>query len=631
MNGTVCQQELETLAGGSSWVGASPRDEETAPSAALRLAMAELRGETMAFAEETAVVEEGPLHFLAPPEKPGTLGRFGPYDVIAFLGGGGMGLVFKAFDPALSRFVALKVLAPQLATSPTARRRFAREARAAAAIRHEHVVAIFEVNSSGGLPYLVMQYVPGLSLQQRLDREGRLPLEEVVRIGQETAAGLAAAHACGLVHRDVKPANILLEEGSGHVWLTDFGLARAGDDTAVTQSGYLAGTPQYMAPEQARGEPIDHRADLFSLGSVLYALCTGRPPFQADSTLALLRRVSDEAPPPVRTLNPNVPDWLVEIMTCLHSKSPARRFQSAAAVARLLGDHRTRMHQEPTPQPAPTPPRRRRPALVALLALLLTILTATETAGLTHLVQWAATVLRVRTPEGTLVVRVDDPAIEVTVDGSEVQIRGDGIAEVHVRAGKHEVKATRKGKVVERKLVEIHRDDKVVVRVSLEPAAPAQARKKETKPAPATWRLGCGPDHEEPAHPCDAPYRSGPPPSLFARWQAAGLVGGGWDHPSEPNGQRQGAEGRVRRSYCGARFLSRRQNFGGREGEWLRAVVGGGHRQDGVPVEDSRARKSWRPEPCGPTAGDGERRHDPPVGCPDRQGNHAAGEAGPPH
>src|SRR5206468_237440 len=144
------------------------------------------------------------------------------------------------------------------------------------------------------------------------------------------AAGLAAAHAQGLVHRDVKPANILLENGIERVRLTDFGLARAADDASLTQSGVVAGTPEYMAPEQAAGGTVDHRADLFSLGSVLYAMCAGRPPFRAGGTLAVLKRVCEEAPRPLPEVNPEVPDWLVGIIARLQAKDPADRFQTAA-------------------------------------------------------------------------------------------------------------------------------------------------------------------------------------------------------------------------------------------------------------------------------------------------------------
>ena len=325
------------------------------------------------------------LDFLAPALTPGHLGRFGPYEVTGLLGRGGMGVVLKAFDPALHRVVAVKVLAPQLATSASARKRFLREARAAASVVHEHVVTIHAVDEAGGLPYLVMQYVAGRSLQERIDADGPLGLIEILRIGMQAASGLAAAHAQGLVHRDVKPANILLENGVERVKLTDFGLARAADDASLTQSGVVAGTPQYMAPEQARGEPVDHRADLFSLGSVLYAMCTGRPPFRAETTVAVLRRVCDETPRPVREINPEVPEWLAALIAGLHAKDPADRPQTAAEVAELLGRDLARAqqpsHPEPTAvaddpdvPPAKTPPRSaggRRRWAVAVAALLL--------------------------------------------------------------------------------------------------------------------------------------------------------------------------------------------------------------------------------------------------------------------
>src|SRR5262245_58053368 len=271
-----CQQRLEVLAvGGEPWSGVARLERRPAAGPALSRAMAHLKqaadGVRTLTGPPVPVDFEPVLGFLDPPARPGALGRLGPYDVLALLGRGGMGVVLKALDPALDRIVAIKVLAPQLAASPVARQRFSREAKATAAVCHDHVVPIYNVDSVHGLPYLVMQCVPGPTLQERLDRDGPLELEEILRIAHQTAAGLAAAHAQGLVHRDVKPANILLENGVERVRLTDFGLARAVDDGTVTQSGYLPGTPAYMAPEQARGEAVDHRSDLFSLGSVLYA------------------------------------------------------------------------------------------------------------------------------------------------------------------------------------------------------------------------------------------------------------------------------------------------------------------------------------------------------------------------
>ncbi|MEZ6061578.1 MAG: serine/threonine-protein kinase [Planctomycetaceae bacterium] len=287
---------------------------------------------------------------LSPASHPEMLGRIGRYDVERLIGSGGMGVVFKAFDTELNRPVAVKVLAPYLAGSGAARKRFAREARAAAAIVHEHVVAIHNVETEEASPFLVMQYVAGESLQQRIDREGPLDVCEILRIGMQTASGLAAAHAQGLVHRDVKPSNILLERGIERTLLTDFGLARASDDASLTHSGFHPGTPQYMSPEQARGEAVDARSDLFSLGSVIYTMCAGRSPFRADSSYAILRRIIDEQPRPIREVNSQIPTWLEGIIQKLHAKSPDDRFQSADEVAGVLGKCLAHVQQPTTVQ-----------------------------------------------------------------------------------------------------------------------------------------------------------------------------------------------------------------------------------------------------------------------------------------
>jgi WD40 repeat protein len=330
---------------------------------------------------QAAPPEPTDLYFLHRTDRPGLLGLLGEYEVQEVIGQGGFGVVLKAYEPALHRLVAIKVLAPALAGSATARRRFSREAKAAAAVCHDHVVAVHAVHESDGLPYLVMQYVGGESLQSRLDRTGPLEVMEVVRIGMQTAAGLAAAHAQGLIHRDVKPANLLLENGLARVKITDFGLARMADDVGLTRDGTVAGTPEYMAPEQARGETIDHRADLFSLGGVMYAMCTGRPPFRGTTALAVLRQVSDEQPPPVRSLSPEVPAWLESLIVRLMAKDPAERIQSAAEVASLLEAYLAHLSQPATvapPEilPLPTQPRTLRAwprvlprALVAALVL----------------------------------------------------------------------------------------------------------------------------------------------------------------------------------------------------------------------------------------------------------------------
>ena len=279
---------------------------------------------------------EVPLGFLAPTDDPRMLGRIGGYEIAGVVGHGGMGIVLKGFDTALNRFVAIKVLAPHLASSGAARDRFAREAIAAAAVVHENVIAIHGVAEHGGLPYLVMPYVRGTSLQRRLSDGGPLETIEVLRIAVQCSAGLAAAHAQGLVHRDIKPANILLSDGVERIKITDFGLARAVDDASLTRTGVVAGTPQFMSPEQANGEAVDHRSDLFSLGSVIYTMCTGRPPFRADTSLAVLRRIADTAPRSIRELNPRIPVWLCQIVERLHCKSPDLRYSSAEELQCLL-------------------------------------------------------------------------------------------------------------------------------------------------------------------------------------------------------------------------------------------------------------------------------------------------------
>src|SRR5215468_10309047 len=274
--------------------------------------------------------------FLTPSQKPDSLGRLEHYEILEVVGRGGMGVVLKGFDEKLRRVVAIKVLAPEMAASGTARQRFTREARAAAAVSHEHVVTIHAVEEAHRPPYLVMEFIDGVSLQAKLDKQGPPGLKEILRIGLQTAAGLAAAHAQGLVHRDVKPANILLENGVERVKITDFGLARAAADANLTQSGVVAGTPQYMSPEQAEGRAINQRTDLFSLSSALYAMCTGRAPFRASGSMAVLKRICDEMPTPIREANHEIPVWLTAIIGKLQSKEPAERYQSAAEVADFL-------------------------------------------------------------------------------------------------------------------------------------------------------------------------------------------------------------------------------------------------------------------------------------------------------
>ena len=273
---------------------------------------------------------------LGAPSHPEMLGRLGRYEIERKIGSGGMGIVFKAFDTELNRPVAIKVLAPYLARNGAARQRFGRESRAAAAVVHEHVVAIHNVESDGETPFIVMQYVSGESLQARVQRLGPLSVEEILRIGIQTAAGLAAAHEQGIVHRDVKPENILLENSVDRVLLTDFGLARTVDDASLTHTGVIAGTPSYMSPEQANGETIDHRTDLFSFGSVLYFIATGHPPFRAERAMGVLHRICTTPHRPVWQVNAKIPHDLSQLIDRLLDKNPAKRVGSAQAAREAL-------------------------------------------------------------------------------------------------------------------------------------------------------------------------------------------------------------------------------------------------------------------------------------------------------
>jgi serine/threonine protein kinase len=332
--------------------------------------------------------------FLAPPLEAGELGRLGHYRVLRVLGAGGMGVVFLAEDTHLQRRVALKTMRSSLAASARARDRFLREARAAAGLKHDHIVTIYQVGEDRGMPFLAMELLHGESLEQRLERQGKLPVGEAIRIAREIALGLGAAHAQGLIHRDIKPGNIWLEardegreareERSGasgergdergeapgeaqrashllplasrsgpltRVKILDFGLARAGGDAqaashgenspasqshTLTQAGAIMGTAAYMAPEQARGETVDARSDLFSLGCVLYQMCTGKPPFgNADVTTTLVA-LENSSPARPRSLGASVPVPLERLILRLLAKNPADRPLSAQQVAHEL-------------------------------------------------------------------------------------------------------------------------------------------------------------------------------------------------------------------------------------------------------------------------------------------------------
>jgi WD40 repeat protein/serine/threonine protein kinase len=329
---------------------------------------------------DTEVDDVERYDFLAPPQSAGELGRLGGYRVLRLIGTGGMGVVFEAEDSQLKRRVALKAMKPALAASASSRKRFVREAQTAASVEHDHIVHIYQVGEDRGIPFIAMPLLRGETLGERLQgakaegggkAEGRrqkaedkddvrssggngphpsllpeaegtkapgaLPVDEVLRIGREVAEGLDAAHQAGLIHRDVKPGNIWLEAGSGRVKILDFGLARAVTfDDHLTQSGMMLGTPSYMAPEQARGEAVDARADLFSLGCVLYQMATGVRPFLGRDPLSTVLAVTTQHPPRPREIDPALPVELDDLVVSLLSKEPAGRPVSARVVTETL-------------------------------------------------------------------------------------------------------------------------------------------------------------------------------------------------------------------------------------------------------------------------------------------------------
>ncbi len=265
--------------------------------------------------------------------------QLGSYELQSLLGRGAMGVVFKAFEPSLNRFVAIKMLAPEVAASPVARQRFAREARVAASIQHENVVGIHAVCEAAGVTYIAMEYVRGNCLEAQIEQRGPMPVLLAVSASQQIAAGLAAAHAKGIVHRDIKPANILIEEDTGRVKITDFGLARVVDDAKMTVDGTLIGTPFFMAPEAIQGERADTRSDLFSLGGVFYHAVTGRVPFPGQTLVAVLNAVCSKEPVPPGQLRANLPNWIDEMIIRLLHKDPASRYPDAASVAAILSEY----------------------------------------------------------------------------------------------------------------------------------------------------------------------------------------------------------------------------------------------------------------------------------------------------
>ena len=404
---------------------------------------------TLAEAGESPLIDRPCM--LAPAQAPDEMGRLGPYRVLRVLGIGGMGVVYKAEDPSLGRIVALKAMLPSASQKKTAKERFLREARAAAALKHDHVVSIFQVGEDRGTPYLAMEFLDGESLEELLKRERRLPLGDALRIGREIADGLGAAHEHGLIHRDIKPANVWIEkrptrrkDGSGASRLSarakilDFGLARGVDDASITQSGAVIGTPAYMPIEQARGEHVDARCDLYSLGVVLYRMVTGRLPFEGNNLISVLAAMVTQTPIEPCVHDPSIPPTLNTLILRLISKNADDRPASAQEVYDALSDIEpapgtqapvtplAALASAPTLKPAstlsspparkPVTPRPDRPKRGPLLALAM--------GAIAVVVLVAAIGLLRSPPRGTVRLESEDPNVEIVFDNTGPTIQG---------------------------------------------------------------------------------------------------------------------------------------------------------------------------------------------------------------
>jgi serine/threonine protein kinase/Leucine-rich repeat (LRR) protein len=467
---------------------------------------------------------------LSPPQSADELGRLGDFRVLRLLGVGGFGVVFEAEDTQLKRRVALKLMHPAIAAKPGGVDRFLREAQSAAALKHEHVVTIYQVGTHGDTPFIALELLHGETLEDYLIREGRVGISEVVRIGREIASGLAVAHARGLLHRDIKPANIWLErpdspipqqtgpddqhvsqavsaaesgigaraQGSaGKVKILDFGCAKSwADEVAISDQGLLIGTPAYMAPEQFSGEAVDPRTDLFSLGCVLYRMAAGRRPFGGDNVFSVVRALALEEPVPLQGVNPEVPRSLSDLVGRLLSKSLDARPATAQAVVLQLRSVEQSLSRQQGAERATagqfaTDSRRHRGlkkrsvlgAAIVLAALLSLVVFL-----------FGAQLIRIATNKGQVVIKVNDPAVAITLTEDQIVIHdGKGSAEITLAAGDHEFDVTVKQPSGEnkfktdkftlerggRKVVEVEKELAKVV-ASQTPIAPKQPESRST-------------------------------------------------------------------------------------------------------------------------------------------------------
>ena len=385
----------------------------------------------------------------APPESSAELGRLGRYVVLDVLGCGGMGVVFRAMDQQLGRHIALKVMVPRIAATASARERFLRESQSVAAIEHENICSVYDAGDDRGVLYIAMQLLDGETLQQKLDREGRIGELQCADIGRQVAEGLAAAHEAGLVHRDVKPDNIWLQGAPLKVKLIDFGLVRTTSEIRdITQSGDLLGTPRYMAPEQARGDIVDHRCDLFSLGCVLYRSLSGMNPIAGENIAAISIALVEQDIRPLHETTPCMSSEFPSLVMSLLSKDRVQRPQTSLEVAQRLAAIQSELLGRSSEQAKPlseteisgsTPSANRRTIQYGRGAVLFLIGSLLAAA-----IMFSGFLWKLRTADGEVLVQVDAPSAisDIEIDGKSVSFSVDKSNEkvqFAVIPGKHEL------------------------------------------------------------------------------------------------------------------------------------------------------------------------------------------------
>lgn len=387
----------------------------------------------------------------------------GQFKILKILGHGGMGTVYLAEDQQLKRQVAIKVMKPKFAASPIARQRFIHEAQAVAKVSHDHIVTIFQVSEHAGRPFIAMPVLQGETLADKLQRTPKLSVTEIIHFGRQIAEGLQAAHDVGLIHRDIKPANIWIEpQQRGRVKILDFGLARTlQEDRGLTQSGMIIGTPEYMAPEQAQDERIDHRCDLFSLGCVLYRMCLGHSPFHAKETFSILMALASRTPPWPTSVRSDIPTALSELIMRLLAKNPDQRIQTARDV--VLALRRVATDSTEATEELPRPP---------LAAETVAITRSPRwrnrliTCGVFSLITILGVIFYQPTKNGVIRIEVDDPNISYRVNGEQdYSIIGSDMKEIKFRPGDHAIKFKVGDAEFETDQFSLKKGEKVLVRL----------------------------------------------------------------------------------------------------------------------------------------------------------------------